>query len=603
MTDIPVRSDIAFRILGPLEVTLGARSLPVPAGKQRILLATLLLHANRSVSVDELGRRLWDTAPVDVRGGVQKYVMRLRRALADLGAVVRTEPDGYRIEVAPGQLDLDRFDALLGQGEQAVAAGDPAQAAARLTEAVALWRRVPPLSDVASPSLARDEVPLLVDRYLHAQEQRIDAELRLGRGAKVGGELVPLIRDHPLRERFWVQRMRALYETGRQAEALEAYRTVTRLLADELGVDPGFELRELYQRILEGGRPASLVTGRSQPVPWQLPMPPAGVLGRKAEIGTIVATLGASSPEIPRIAVVVGPAGVGKTAIALHAAHELAGAFPDGQVYVDLATSSSGSGRAVPDVLAHLVRSLGTAPDAVPRELGDLVALYRSLTFHRRLLVVLDDAADEEQLRPLLPATTASAVLVTGRQETPGLIVSPGAHLLAVERLEPDDAREILLRATGPARAGAHPAAIEELLDLCAGLPLALRIAAAHLVSRPHLSVAAYAAQLRAAHLPDALRLDAGRPVSVGSAIGASYRRLAAAESRLLRRLSAGSADEITPESAAASTGWPLSVAHDGLERLAALSLLARHGDSGYRLDPLTRAYVAKREEVGGTAR
>lgn len=245
-----------FRILGPLEVADGDRVIPVLAGKQRVVLAALLLRANHTVSVPELIDRLWENPPADARGTVQKYVMRLRHLLGERGGAVdgaiRTEPDGYRLVVPPGQLDLDRFQELVAAAARAERVGDAVRESALLSEGLALWRGVPPLSDVASERLQQHDVSGLVERYLHALDRRIEVDLAIGRHGELTAELASLVRAYPLRERFWAQRLRALHGAGRQGEALEAYREVARLLADELGVDPGAELRAAHREVLDG---------------------------------------------------------------------------------------------------------------------------------------------------------------------------------------------------------------------------------------------------------------------------------------------------------------------------------------------------------------
>lgn len=238
-------------MLGPLEVRGGTKEIAVPAGKLRALLATLALRMNRTVSIDELAEMVWeDVRPVDSRSTLQKYVMRLRRLLGDTDAAIRTEPNGYRLELPPEQSDLGRFTWLVEEGKRVARSGDSALASERLTEAVELWRDIPPLANVETTRLHTDEVPLLVERYLEAVEMRIDADLALGRHRDVSAELLGLLRSHPLRERFWAQRMRALSASGRRGEALAAYREVAALLADELGIEPGPELKSVHRMIL-----------------------------------------------------------------------------------------------------------------------------------------------------------------------------------------------------------------------------------------------------------------------------------------------------------------------------------------------------------------
>ncbi|HYH30522.1 MAG TPA: BTAD domain-containing putative transcriptional regulator [Pseudonocardia sp.] len=489
-------TSVGFRLLGPLEIVSDGHVVPVPARKQRVLLATLLLRANHVVPVREIGEKLWDQdVPADPRGAVQKYVMHLRRALAGTDCVIRTEPEGYRLELRPGALDVECFGEVVERGVRAADAGELRAASARLAEALALWRAVPPLSNVVSDALHRDEVPRLVERYLRAVELRVDLDLRLGRHAELCAELMELTGDHPLRERFWVQRMRALHGANRQGEALEVYRTVTRMLADDLGVDPGPELRAAHQKILNGTADDTTdraAASRPGPLPRQLPMATTGMVGRRAEVAGIGEVLRAErGPGAPRLVLVTGPAGVGKTAVAVQAAHRVARGFPDGQLFVDLGDE------AAPDVdaaLAYVLRALG-AP-AVPDGRDDATALYRSLTANRRILVVLDGAASAPAVRSLLPGTDTCAVLVTSRCELADLLVAPGGHRVALGPLGPDAARAVLRETAGEDRVRSEPEAVARLVERTGGLPLALRTAAVTLLTRPALTVAEYLGEL-----------------------------------------------------------------------------------------------------------
>ncbi|WP_170231625.1 AfsR/SARP family transcriptional regulator [Pseudonocardia kunmingensis] len=495
----PGTSAVEFRLLGPLEIVSRGRAIPVPPRKQRVLLAMLLLRADRVVPVRELGEKLWDQeAPADPRGAVQKYVMRLRRALACTGCVIRTEPEGYRLELRHGTLDVDRFGEAVERGTRAADAGDLEAASAQLAEALGLWRAVPPMSNVVSEALHRDETPRLVERYLQVVELRVDLDLRLGRHAQLCAELMGLTRDHPLRERFWVQRMRALYGAHRQGEALETYRIVTRMLAEDLGVDPGPELRAAHQQILTGvDQPAAPAAPgwAPAPAPRQLPMATNGVVGRTAEIAEVVDVL-AAPPEAgaPRLVVLTGPAGTGKTTVAVQAAHRVAERFPDGQLFASL------DGPGAPDVeavLASFLRALGAPAGAVPAGRVDAAALFRSMTAGRRLLVVLDGAADAAVVRALLPGAPTCAVLATSRCEPADLLVSPGAHRVALGMLAPEEAHGVLRDIVGD-RVRAEPDGVARLVEHTGGLPLALRRAAVALLTRPGLSIAAYLGELGA---------------------------------------------------------------------------------------------------------
>jgi DNA-binding SARP family transcriptional activator len=489
---------VAFGLLGSLEILVDRRPLGIPGGRQRTLLAMLLLRANETVSVRELAESLWDDVqPANPKSTVQKYVMRIRRLLEPAGYAIRTEAEGYRLDVGHEQVDAHRFSALAQRGRRLVQAGDRAEGSALLAEAIGLWRAVPPLANVPSERIQRDVVPRLVEGYLEVVELRIEADLQLGRHAELCEELLGLVRRHPLRERFWEQRMRALYACHRQGEALAAYREVARLLADELGIDPGPALQSAHQRILAGA-PASTSaddsSGAARRELRQLPMATSGVVGRAAEITRIIQALDPAEPEgQPRLVVVNGPEGIGKSTVAVRAAHRLASAFPDGQLYADLGGDTDAEGR-VAEVVAYFLRSLGVPADAVPPGCEDAVAALRSATAGRRLLVVLDGAPSASAVRALLPGARECAVIVTSRHELTELFVSPGARGVSLGPLRREDAYRALRQELGDERVHAEREAVDELLRLCGGLPLAIRSAAAQLVTRPHLSIASYLA-------------------------------------------------------------------------------------------------------------
>ncbi len=496
---------VSFGLLGPLEVLVGQRPLLVPSGKQRTLLAALLLRANETVPLRELSEALWgDGQPVNPRSTVQKYVMRLRRLLEPTGCVIHTDVEGYRLEVSPDQVDVYRFGVLVERGRRLVEVRDWGVASVVLSEAAGLWRGVPPLGDVGSELVHRDAVPRLVERYLQAVEMRVEADLRLGRYAELCEELLGLVRRYPLRERFWEQRMRALYAAHRQGEALAAYREVSGLLADELGIDPGSALQTVHQQILVGSVvPAEVKDSvRSpRPGPRQLPMATSGIVGREAEITEIIRVLTSDGGQ-PKLVVVSGPDGVGKSSVALHAAHRLAGAFPDGQLYAELGDDGDDGddidpAARVAEVLAYFLRALGMPGDAVPSQIEVATAAFRSMTADRRLLVVLDGVSSAGAVRALLPGSGRCGVIVSSRRDLAELFVAPGAHALSLGKLRHADAYRVLCHALGAGRVQAEPEAVDELLQCCKGSPLAIRSAAAYLTTRPSMSIASHLEQVR----------------------------------------------------------------------------------------------------------
>jgi DNA-binding SARP family transcriptional activator len=457
-----VTAGTRFCLLGPLLVRRGDAVVGVPAAKHRVLLAALLLHAGRPVGIDELTEVLWGPAPpVTARVSLQNYVMRLRRILADDGPPrIVTQPGGYLINVGPGELDITRFEAALAAGRAAARAGAWEDAAAALADGLALWRGEP-LAAVPSDLLLAREVPRLAELRLQALEARIDAELHLGRPAEVIVELRGLVAAEPLRERLHALLMTALVRDGQQAGALAAYQAARRVLVDELGAEPGPELQRLQQQVLAGpppGHPPRRPQGPARPPgasrppgPSRLAGPPrlagpARLVGRNAELAELTGLLDQATAGTVVITVIAGPAGAGKTALARHWAQQVRDRFPDGQLYLNLRGHGPGPPVAPAGALAEFLVALGApapgpAPDLRgglgPAELEERAARFRSLLAGRRMLVVLDDAASAEHVRPLLPGAAGCAALVTSRDPLIGLVARDGARRLDLEPLPP----------------------------------------------------------------------------------------------------------------------------------------------------------------------
>jgi DNA-binding SARP family transcriptional activator/Tfp pilus assembly protein PilF len=585
---------VEFGLLGPLLARDGGSDLIVSAPRQRVLLAALLLKAGRVVGVDELAEALWaDQPPRNAHGAIHTAVQRLRSTLGPAGArLVLTRPPGYLIDVGDGELDLLRFEVLVGSGQAAAAAGRWELAAGALREALGLWRGEP-LADVSSPLLRAREVPPLTERHLSVLALRIDADLNLGRHDEVAGELRQLIAAHPLRERFHAQLMLALYRAGRQADALGAYQEARRLLAEELGVDPGPELRRLHQQILEadpGLMPDRPVT------PAQLPAAVRHFVGRAPELRALEQLLeapGAAGTVV--ISAIDGSAGVGKTALAVRFAHQAAGQFPDGQLYVNL----RGFGPSGPPVTAQeavrgFLDALGVPTVSIPAGLEAQAGLYRSLLAGRRMLIVLDNARDAAHVRPLLPGAGGCLVVVTSRRQLTSLVAAEGASLLTLGLLTVGEARELLIRLLGAARFAAEPAAADELIRLCARLPLALSVVAARAAARPGFPLTALTGELRGAQS----RLDAlaaGDAASdVRAAFSWSYQQLAAPAARMFRLLGLHPGPDISVPAAASLAGVPPVQARRALGELARVHLLTEPAPGRFALHDLLRDYAAE---------
>jgi len=538
-------------MLGPLEVSDGAGFVGIGSAKRRALLAALLIRAGEVVRVEQLIAELWgDEPPGSAATQVHGHVSRLRRALGDEdGTVLVTDDHGYRLEVVDRQLDVGEFDALVGRGLAALRRGEAAGAADLLRTALALWRGNP-LSDVAPTELVTAAAERLLDRWLDAWESTVDAELACGRHASLVAELTQQVELYPLRERMWRQLMLALHRTGRQAEALATFQRVRRTWMTELGEEPSAELRRLHQELLA---PVDRV------VPRQLPPAPAFV-GRAAELRR----LGGGTTAI------VGGAGIGKTALAVHWGARAADRFPDGQLYVDLRGFDRRPALAPADVLARFLQALGVpAPDGE----DERAAVYRTTLADRRMLVVLDNARDPEHVRPLLPGPSPTEVLITSRDDLRGLVATHGVHRLTLGPLPPEDADAVLTHVLGPGDFG-------ELAELCDFLPLALRIAAANLSARPQQTVTDLVAALRTGDPLTELSVAGDPLIGVRAALDVTYAALTAAERRVFSLLDKD-VTAVGPE----------------VDRLVALHLMTPAGPYRHTMPALVHRYA--RDVVG----
>jgi DNA-binding SARP family transcriptional activator len=579
--------EMRYSILGPVEARDGERRLPVGGPQQRALLAVLLLHANRVVSTDRLVEVLWgEDPPATARSLLQGCVAGLRRALGP--EPLRTHAPGYLLRVTPGQLDLVRFEQLVAEAE--TSRTDPARAAALLREALALWRG-PALAGVTADGLRQDALAL-EERRLAALEDRVDADLRLDHHASLVGELQELVRSHPLRERLWGQLMRALDGAGRPAEALAAYQRLRETLIDQLGVEPAASLQQLHSTILAGTDRSS---GPPQPVPAQLPASPTGFTGRAGDVKRLDELLTQDRDGIT-IGVIAGQAGVGKTALAVHWGHRVRERFPDGQLYLDLRGYAAEPPVRPVEALAACLAALGVPADQIPVEPEPAAALYRTRLADQRVLVLLDNAAGAEQVRPLLPGAGGSLVLVTSRDRLGGLIARDGAVHFGLDVLDPAEAQELLGRLLGSERVEAEPAAAAALARLCGHLPLALRIAAANLTIHPHRRIADQVTELAGDRLA-ALAIDGDPQTAVQAAFDHSYSILEPDARRMFRLLGLVPCPDVTAESAAALAGIEVEPAARLLDRLASAHLLGQPGPGRYRLHDLLRQYAAERAE------
>ncbi|MFI9008194.1 BTAD domain-containing putative transcriptional regulator [Actinosynnema sp. NPDC053489] len=475
---------VEFGVLGPIRSLHGGVERRVGGPRERAVLGRLVLDANRVVSVDRLIEAVWHgDPPASARGQIAICVSRLRRALGEAGRAIDTANPGYVARLDDDAVDWLRFTSLVGRARSRAAGGDAAGAVALLREALRLWRGVP-FEDL--PGL-RAEAVWMQSARLDAVEACAELELRLGLHHRVGEELTAVVAEHPLRERAWAHLMLARYRSGRRADALRTYQDARRALVEQIGLEPGRELRELHEQVLRDA-PELLGAPRAEAVPVvvprQLPRQALPFAGRAAELAELDAAL-APGPDVPGAVVLSGPGEVGKTALALRWAHQRADRFPDGQLHADLVDDF---GRPVPApvLLDRFLRALGVPATSVPDDPGEKVALYRSSVAHKRVLVVLDGAVDHTQVRPLLPGGANTRVIVTSRQPMDELVARQGAHRAFVEPLRPEESWQLLTMLLGHDWVAEERGEATRIVGSCDGFPLPLRRAAASVRSVPH---------------------------------------------------------------------------------------------------------------------
>jgi DNA-binding SARP family transcriptional activator/tetratricopeptide (TPR) repeat protein len=587
-------------VLGPLDVRHGNAGIAVPAAKQRVVLSTLLVHANQAVSFDQLAEAVWGDVPPDgSRVTLRNYVKRLRQILGPtVGERIQTRDPGYQIDVDDSELDLLCFTKLFEAGGAAVRSGAWEQAEAALGEALDLWRGAP-LADIPSDALRRDQVPRLEQLRLQVLEWQCEAQLHLGRHEDLVPQLGVLVAQQPLRERFHAQLMLAYYRCGRQADALGAYQDARRVLIDQLGVEPGPELRGMQQRILASD--PMLAGPTAMPSPRQLPPAARYFAGRASELGELAGLLEATAAAGRGvvISVIGGAAGVGKSALALHWAHQVAECFPDGQLYVNLrGFDPSGAPVTPEDAVRGFLDAFRLPAAAIPASPDAQVGLYRSLLAKRRMLIVLDNARHTEQVRPLLPGGPGCLVVVTSRSRLTGLVAAEGAHPITLDLLTDAEARDLLGRRLGADRLAAEPAAVASLVRLCARLPLALSIAAARAATNSGLPLAVLAAELAEAGL-DALATDEDA-TDIRAMFSWSCQNLSPTAAHTFRLLGVHPGPDISAAAAASMAGLPRPVARKALVELTAAQLIQESAGGRFAFHDLLRAYAAELADARG---
>ncbi|MFI2710281.1 BTAD domain-containing putative transcriptional regulator [Micromonospora sp. NPDC018662] len=573
-----------FGILGPLRV--GGGEATVTAGRDRVVLALLLLRAGRVVPSDELIDAVWEERPpATARAQLQICVSRLRQRLAVLGLppdVIVTDPVGYGIRVAPDDLDADVFGRAVDAGRAAVAAGRPDEARRHYRTALALWRG-PALSGITSRSV-RGRAQALDEQRLAALEECVEIELRLWPAADLVDELAESVERNPLRELLRGQLMRALAAVGRQADALAVYREGRRVYAEELGIEPGPELQDLHQRVLAGDLALGVPENRSTTPVRSLPRAISDFTGRQQTVVRLVKEI---EEDRVRVQLIDGMAGSGKTTLAVHLAAALGDRYPDAHLFVDLHGHSERMPLTPAAAVAVLLRQLGVPPERMPLDLADRLTLWRTELAGRRALVVLDNAADTAQVTPLLPNGPDCLVLITSRRRLVGLDEGRPSSLPV---LDPEEAVELLGRIGGRDRVAAEPEAAAEVARRCGHLPLALRLAAARLAHRPRWRVADLAERL--ATSPDPLAELAAGERSVGQAFALSYAQVSPTAQRMLRLLGLPPGGGFDNRVAAALAEISLAEAQDLLDELVDAHLVEEGEPGRYRLHDLIREYA-----------
>jgi len=590
-----------FRVLGSLEVFDGTREITPSAAKVRGVLAMLVLRHNQIVATREFIDELWgESPPPSAQSTLHTYVYKLRRMLGRGGEeTLTTKPYGYLLQVDPASVDLHNFEHQVAEGREALDRGDAERASRLLVRALGLWRG-PALANVTPGELLSAQITRLEESRLRALDLRLEADLRLGRHRELISELKELIITHPLNEEFHAKLMAALHASGRRVEALEVFQNLRRRLVDQLGLEPSPELCRLQQRLLAADADAEVpepVEPRAEAAvvehrPAQLPPDIADFVGRAAERDRVLGALERSAEPATAVRVVclTGMPGVGKTALAVHAAHRARPAYPAGQLFARL-TAPDGSPVDPGEVLGGFLRAAGVPDERIPADRDERSKMFRTWTAGRPALVVLDDACGAEQVQPLLPGSAECLVIVTSRY---GLHGVAGARVLTLEPPGEADCLELLALIIGQARVDDERKEAERIVRLCGNLPLALRCAGSRLAASQGLALRNYADRLA----DPATRLDelCVSNLDVRAALAASYRRLGMPERSLFRLLGLLRTPDVAPSHAAALLGCEPARAARLLARLADASLLqVRPGGDGevrYTLHELVRLYA-----------
>ena len=630
-------------VLGPVTAWYGQEELRVGQPRQQAVLGILAMRANRVISRGELVDAVWgQDPPASAEGGIYTYVAGLRRVIEPTrsargpGRVLVSSGAGYVLHLVPGQPDAVAFEQQVARARQLRKNGDLAAAVDALEGALGLWRGVA-FAGVPGP-FADTERVRLGELRSGAAEERADVLLSLGRHEEVVPDLTALVADHPLRERMRGLLMIALYRGGRHAEALRVFDDGRHVLAEELGIDPGNELSRIYQQVLTGdpalnlnlaagqdpdpargsapprrqavgsAAPVPLAGSAAQvplaasvvPVPAQLPLDAQGFSGRHDELRALHDMLpSARAAETVPVAVISGTAGVGKTALAMRFGHQVAKHFPDGQLYINLRGRDPGRAPMEPiEALGLLLVAFGMPPHRLTSSTEERAALFRSLADGKRILVVLDNASNAAQVRPLLPGSPDGLVVVTSRNQMAGLVATDGAALILLDVLSDGEAHEMLARRLGRERVAGEPQAADEIIAACARLPLALSIAVGRAsAGRTKRPLGQLAAELRdARNRLDALE-EGDAATDVRAVLSWSYDRLSPAAARMFRLLGLHPGPDVSLSAAASLAGISRAEAGTALRELTRAHMAAEHLPGRFSFNDLLRVYAADQAE------
>jgi DNA-binding SARP family transcriptional activator/tetratricopeptide (TPR) repeat protein len=619
----PSSPAVRFEVLGPLRAWRGDFPIDLGPVQQRVVLAVLLLQQNRPIGREQIFTAVWgDAEPRYAANLLHRNISGLRNALelsryppAESGELTWTDA-GYVLTVPAGGLDLTAFDREVDRARKARAAGDSALAADVLHAALGLWRG--PLCDGLTSPFLDAQRDRLEERRISITEDRIELDLATGDRDDVVSELRQLVTDHPFRERLHGLLMLGLYRSGRRADALAAFQQARGILSEELGIDPSAALQRLHQQILtadpalaaaaehrvpvDGGS----AVGKQLPLPAQLPHSMPGFSGRDAEIGWLNGLLPANGDDPGGtivITAIAGTAGVGKTALAVHWAHQIRHRFPDGQLYVNLrGFDPAGPAMEPTEAIRAFLDAFAVAPDRIPVDLDAQAALYRSLLAGRRVLIVLDNARDADQVRPLLPGTPSCLVVATSRNQLLGLVATAGASPLGIDLLPADQARSLLAGRLGAHRVAAEPAAVEQIILSCAGLPLALSIVSARAAANPQWLLAELAEELRETRGGLSALHGGDQSTDLRAVFSWSYHALTAPAARLFRLLGLHAGPDIGAPAAASLAGVPLTLVRTLLAELVGAHLLTDRNRGRFTFHDLLRAYARELTDAHDSA-